>query len=139
MKTVPTKKQLKQDAADAAKAVAEAAAEQAALDLAAKASCRLAIPALLAPLELFEDVILIIGKFPDVADIAATPAIVEGCVKGIEKEGKAEFKVFQKRTYPINEQADRVGDNFLQEGADFERCVRSKPTYPRCQITNIFQ
>ena len=49
------------DAADAAKDAAEAAAEQAALDLAAKAFCRVAVPALLAPLELAEDLIPIIG------------------------------------------------------------------------------
>jgi len=41
---------------------AENAAEQAALDLAAKAFCRVAVPALLAPLELLEDLIPIIGK-----------------------------------------------------------------------------
>lgn len=48
-------------AADAAKDAAVAAAEQAALDIAAKAFCRVAVPALLAPLELAEDAIPIIG------------------------------------------------------------------------------
>jgi hypothetical protein len=51
-------------AADAAKDAAEAAAEQLALDIAAKAFCRIAVPALLAPLELVEDLIPIVGKFP---------------------------------------------------------------------------
>lgn len=37
------------------------------------------------------------GEILDVIEIAATPAIIEGCVKGIEKEGKAEFKVFGKK------------------------------------------
>ncbi len=112
-KPVPSKAQLEKDAVDAAKAAAEAAAANAALDIAAKAFCRVAVPALLVPLELLEDVIPIVGKiyfveYPtiilttvlgeilDIAEIAATPAIIEGCVKGIEKEGKAEFKVFGK-------------------------------------------
>ena len=89
--------QLKDDAGNFAKEAAEAAAAQAALDIAAKAFCRIAVPALLAPLELLEDVIPIVGEIADAIEIAATPAIIEGCVKGIEKEGKAEFKVFGKK------------------------------------------
>ncbi|ROW01932.1 hypothetical protein VMCG_05588 [Cytospora schulzeri] len=81
---------------DGAKAAAEAAAEQAALDIAAKAFCRIAVPALLAPLELLEDLIPFVGWIADAAEIAATPALIQLCVKGIEKEGKAEFKVFGK-------------------------------------------
>ena len=61
-KPAPSKAQLEKDAADAAKAAAVAAAENAALDIAAKAFCRIAIPALLAPLELAEDLIPIVGK-----------------------------------------------------------------------------
>ena len=61
-KPAPAKAQLEQDAENAAKAAAEAAAANAALDLAAKAFCRIAVPALLAPLELFEDVVPIFGK-----------------------------------------------------------------------------
>lgn len=49
-------------AADTAKDAAETAAEQAALDIAAKAFCCIAVPALLAPLELAEDVIPIFSK-----------------------------------------------------------------------------
>lgn len=100
-KVAPSKKRLLQGAKDAAKAAAEeaakAAAEQAALDLAAKAFCRVAVPALLAPLELAEDVIPIIGEILDIAEVAATPALIQLCIKGIEKEGKAEFKVFGKK------------------------------------------
>ncbi|KAL8831396.1 MAG: hypothetical protein Q9170_005310 [Blastenia crenularia] len=96
-KPPPSKSQLEKQAADAAKDAAEAAAEQAALDIAAKAFCRVAVPALLAPLELAEDLIPIIGEILDIAEIAATPALIQGCVKGIEKEGKAEFKVFGKK------------------------------------------
>lgn len=96
-KPAPSKKKLVQDAKDAAKEAAEAAAEQAALDLAAKAFCRVAVPALLAPLELAEDLIPFIGEILDIAEIAATPALIKLCVKGIEKEGKAEFKVFGKK------------------------------------------
>ncbi|KAH5753411.1 hypothetical protein HBI88_215530 [Parastagonospora nodorum] len=90
-------------AADAAKAAAVAAAEQAALDVAAKAFCRIAVPALLLPLELAEDLIPIIGEILDIAEIAATPALIQLCVKGVEKEGKAEFKVFgKKHTLSLN-------------------------------------
>lgn len=96
-KPPPSKAQLEKQAADAAKDAAEAAAEQAALDIAAKAFCRIAVPALLAPLELAEDLIPIVGEILDIAEIAATPALIQGCVKGIEKEGKAEFKVFGKK------------------------------------------
>ncbi|KAL8664747.1 MAG: hypothetical protein Q9202_002749 [Teloschistes flavicans] len=112
----PSKSQLKDEAANAAKDTTEAAGEQAVLDIAAKAFCRVAVPALLAPLELAEDLIPIIGELQDItlvwprsllttylgeildiAEIAATPALIQGCVKGIEKEGKAEFKVFGKK------------------------------------------
>lgn len=96
-KPAPTKKQLEDAAKDAAKAAAEAAAAQAALDIAAKAFCRIAVPALLAPLEALEDLIPIVGEILDIAEIAATPALIQGCVKGIEKEGKAEFKIFGKK------------------------------------------
>lgn len=61
-KPAPTTGKLKDKAEDAAKDAAEAAAEQAALDIAAKAFCRLAVPALLAPLELIEAAIPIIGE-----------------------------------------------------------------------------
>ena len=95
-KPAPNVGDLAKEAADAAKEAAEAAAEQAALDIAAKAFCRVAVPALLAPLEALEDLIPIVGEILDIAEIAATPALIQACVKGVEKEGKAEFKVFGK-------------------------------------------
>jgi chitinase len=107
----PTSDNLKQDLADAAKAAAEQAAQQAALDVAAKAFCRVAVPALLAPLEALEDLIPIIGEIADAIEIAATPAIVEACVKGIEKEGSAEFKIFGKtHTVKLDEPTEKPGD-----------------------------
>ncbi|KAI1382677.1 family 18 glycosyl hydrolase [Hypoxylon trugodes] len=96
-KPSPSVSDLKDKAVDAAKEAAEAAAEQAALDIAAKAFCRLAVPALLAPLELIEAAIPIFGEIADIAEIAATPALIQLCVKGVEKEGKAVFKVFGKK------------------------------------------
>ena len=30
-------------------------------------------------------------------EVAATPAIIQGCVKGIKRESKAELKVFEKK------------------------------------------
>jgi chitinase len=96
-KPAPSKEELKKKAEEAAKEAAEAAAAQAALDVAAKAFCRIAVPALLAPLELAEDLIPIVGEILDIAEIAATPALINLCVKGVEKEGKAEFKIFGKK------------------------------------------
>ncbi|SPQ21515.1 573ac707-bdbf-4043-aed7-ea8e4da8fe9b [Thermothielavioides terrestris] len=93
----PSMAQLAQQAKDAAKDAAEGVAEQAALDVAAKAFCRVAVPALLAPLELAEDLIPIIGEIADAAEIAATPALIKLCTTQIEKAGKAEFKVFGKK------------------------------------------
>jgi chitinase len=48
---------LKDEAEDAAKAAAEGVSEQTILDIAAKAFCRIAVPALLAPLEALEALI----------------------------------------------------------------------------------
>ncbi|CZS88466.1 uncharacterized protein RAG0_00213 [Rhynchosporium agropyri] len=93
----PNGPDLVKDAKDLAKNAAELLAAEVALDIAAKAFCRVAVPALLLPLELLEDLIPIIGEILDIAEIAATPAIIQACVKGIEKEGKAEFKVFGKK------------------------------------------
>ncbi len=59
----PSESQLEQQAAGTAEDAVEAAAEQVALDMAATGFCRVALPALLAPLELVEDLISIIGKF----------------------------------------------------------------------------
>ena len=110
-KPAPSKQQLEKDAKDGAEDAAKSLAEQAALDLAAKAFCRVAVPALLAPLELLEDAIPIFGEIADIAEIAATPAIVEGCVKGIEKEGKAEFKVFgKKHTLSMDKPSDKPSE-----------------------------
>lgn len=62
-KSAPTSADLKKKAADAAKDVGEGVVENEALDLAAKAFCRVAVPALMAPLELLEDVIPIFGQY----------------------------------------------------------------------------
>ncbi|KAF1942210.1 hypothetical protein EJ02DRAFT_346150 [Clathrospora elynae] len=96
-KPLPSKGDLKKKAEDGAKAAAEAAAANAALDVAAKVFCRVAVPALLAPLEALEALIPIFGEIADLAEIAATPALIQLCVKLIEKEGKAEFKIFGKK------------------------------------------
>ncbi|KAG4429506.1 hypothetical protein IFR05_015008 [Cadophora sp. M221] len=96
-KAPPTKSDLEAQAADAAKDAAEAAAEQLALDVAAKAFCRIAVLALLAPLELTENLIPIFSWIAEVAEIAATPALITLFTKEIEKAGKAEFKVFGKK------------------------------------------
>jgi chitinase len=60
-KPAPNGPDLVKNAEALAKSAAEALAEQAALDIAAKAFCRIAVPALLAPLELLEDLIPIFG------------------------------------------------------------------------------
>nr|ALI93552.1 chitinase 3 [Hypocrella siamensis] len=58
----PDTSNLKTDLKDAAQAAAKAAAAQVALDIAAKAFCRLAVPALLTPLELIEAAVLHRGR-----------------------------------------------------------------------------
>ncbi|KAK0100840.1 hypothetical protein ONS95_007287 [Cadophora gregata] len=108
-KAPPTKSDLLQKAADAAKDAAESAAEQLALDIAAKAFCRIAVPALLAPLELIEDLIPFVGWIASAAEIAATPALITLCTKEIEKAGKAEFKVFgKKQTLTLDKKKEPV-------------------------------
>ncbi|KJR85825.1 class 5 chitinase 1 [Sporothrix schenckii 1099-18] len=121
----PTTKRLEDDLADAAKAAAEALAQQAALDLAAKAFCRVAVPALLVPLELLEDLIPIVGEIMDLIEIAATPAIIEGCVKGIEKAGKAEFKVKPEGvpSRPVPKDGDHPTQTADKNGKS-DRCER---------------
>lgn len=105
------KSSLASDAENAAEQIAEAAAEQAALDLAAKAFCRVAVPALLAPLELLEDLIPIFGEIADIAEIAATPALITSCTDEIEKEGSAEIKVFGKeKTLSFEKPTETTGD-----------------------------
>ncbi|KAL8685655.1 MAG: hypothetical protein Q9218_007628, partial [Villophora microphyllina] len=93
----PSKSQLKKDAADAAKSAAKDSVENVGLDLAAKAFCRVAVPVALAPLEAGEALIPILGEGADIAEFIATPFIIKGCIKGLEKEGKAVFKVFGKK------------------------------------------
>ncbi|OBT51788.1 hypothetical protein VE04_07381 [Pseudogymnoascus sp. 24MN13] len=76
-KSAPTKEELEEMAKEKAEEVAEEAAEQAALDIAAKAFCHIAVPALLAPLEALEAFIPIIGEILDIAELAATPALIQ--------------------------------------------------------------
>ena len=53
----------------------------------------------------------LLGEILDLVEIAATPAIIEGCVKGIEKEGKAEFKVFGKeKTLSLNKPTEKPSE-----------------------------
>ncbi|KUJ09803.1 glycoside hydrolase [Mollisia scopiformis] len=60
----------------------------------------------------------IIGEIADIAEIVATPAIIELCVKGVEKEGKAEFKVFGKEhTLDINKPTDKPSATRLKESS----------------------
>ncbi|KAI1734037.1 glycosyl hydrolases family 18-domain-containing protein [Xylaria scruposa] len=143
-KAPPTKSNLLSKAGDAAKDAAEAAAEQLALDVIANAFCRVAVPALLAPLELIEDLIPIVGWIATAAEVAATPALIRLCVKGIEKEGKAEFKVFGKkqslsldtRTKPVSTRPPRSSHNSMPTStanckrADGDNCGRPRRTGP---------
>ncbi|KAL9585251.1 MAG: hypothetical protein Q9212_001643 [Teloschistes hypoglaucus] len=88
---------LKQDVNDAVKGAAQGAIENAALDVAAQAFCRVAVPAFLAPLAALELLWPVVGEIIDIVELASTPAIIRACVQGIEKEGKAEFKAFGKK------------------------------------------
>jgi chitinase len=159
-KAPSTKSSLLQDAADAAKDAAEAAAEQLALDIAAKAFCRIAVPALLAPLELVEDLIPFVGKSKnaalvprkthsqiyigwvlDAAEIAATPELINLCAKGIEKEGKAEFKVFGKehsltmatKDKPVSDRPDKSTHSSLSTSAQCTKAAKRADDEPPCK------
>jgi hypothetical protein len=129
---------LKDDLEDAAKAAAEAAVEQAALDIAAKAFCRVAVPALLASLERVEDLIPIVGEILDLVEIAATPAIIQGCVDGIEKEGKAEFKVFGK-THSLTMDEPKTKATVVPDRTDPKSLTPTRSadkTSPTCSTKN---
>lgn len=91
IKLAPRKNQVE----DATKDLAKAAA-QTVLKIAAKAFCRVAILALVAYLQALEDLIPNFGEILNVAEIAAAPAIIQACVKGIAKEFLAEFIIFRK-------------------------------------------
>lgn len=58
-------REAKDTAKDTAKGAAEGAAGQVALDVATKAFCRVAVPALLVPLEVAEGLIPIVGMSPN--------------------------------------------------------------------------
>ncbi|KAK1978686.1 hypothetical protein LZ30DRAFT_598586 [Colletotrichum cereale] len=83
---------IKDEAADAAIAAAEALA----LEVAAKAFCRIAITAALTPLTF----IPIIGWIVRLAIQAAVPALANLCAKGIAKAGKSVFK-FRGKDYDV--------------------------------------
>ncbi|EFQ28545.1 uncharacterized protein GLRG_03689 [Colletotrichum graminicola M1.001] len=105
---------IKDEAADAAIAAAEALA----LEVAAKAFCRIAITAALTPLTF----IPIVGWIVRLAIQAAVPALANLCAKGIAKAGKSIFK-FQGKDYdvkldkPLTSKNDR-GDRGKSDKAD---------------------
>ncbi|KAH7317110.1 hypothetical protein B0I35DRAFT_504515 [Stachybotrys elegans] len=85
-------RKFKDEAADKAVAVAEALA----LELAAKAFCRIAITAALTPLTF----IPFVGWIIRLAVQAAVPALANVCAKGIAKGGKSVFK-FRGKDYDV--------------------------------------
>ncbi|CAN9115600.1 unnamed protein product [Alternaria alternata] len=90
------KEQIEDEAKDKAKELALEAAEAAALDIAAKAFCRIAITAALTPLTF----IPVIGWIIRLAVQAAVPALTQVCAKGIAKAGKSVFK-FRGKDYDV--------------------------------------
>ncbi|KAK2047634.1 hypothetical protein LZ31DRAFT_608928 [Colletotrichum somersetense] len=105
---------IKDEAADAAIAAAEALA----LEVAARAFCRIAIMAALTPLTF----IPIVGWIIRLAIQAAVPALANVCAKGIAKAGKSAFK-FRGKDYdvkldkPLTTKKDR-GDRGKSDKAD---------------------
>lgn len=103
-----SKEQLQDKVEDAAADLALEAAESLALELAAKAFCRIAIAAATMPLRF----IPFVGIFISIALQAAMPALVQVCAKGIAKAGKTAFK-FNGKDYdvkldkPLTTKADR--------------------------------
>ncbi|KAI0206817.1 hypothetical protein F4808DRAFT_466759 [Astrocystis sublimbata] len=91
-----TKEQVQDEFKDRAKDLAIEAAETAALELAAKAFCRVAITAALTPLTF----IPFVGWIIRLAVQAAVPALANLCAKGISKAGKSVFK-FRGKEYDV--------------------------------------
>ncbi|KAI0546598.1 hypothetical protein F4679DRAFT_409115 [Xylaria curta] len=91
-----TKEQVEDEFKDRAKELAIEAAETAALELAAKAFCRVAITAALTPLTF----IPFVGWIIRLAVQAAVPALANLCAKGIAKAGKSVFK-FMGKDYDV--------------------------------------
>ncbi|KAJ0383092.1 hypothetical protein COL922a_011197 [Colletotrichum nupharicola] len=113
-----SKKQMEEKIKDKAADAAIAAAEALALEVAAKAFCRIAITAALTPLTF----IPIVGWIIRLAIQAAVPALANPCAKGIVKGGKSVFK-FQGKDYdvkldkPLTKKNDR-GDRGNPDKAD---------------------
>ncbi|KAH9233227.1 hypothetical protein K456DRAFT_1837713 [Colletotrichum gloeosporioides 23] len=91
-----SKEQMEEKIKDKAADAAIAAAESLALEVAAKAFCRIAITAALTPLTF----IPIVGWIIRLAIQAAVPALANLCAKGIVKGGKSVFK-FQGKDYDV--------------------------------------
>ncbi|KAF5502647.1 Chitotriosidase-1 [Colletotrichum aenigma] len=91
-----SKQQVQEKLEDSAADLAREAAEALAIEVAAKAFCRIAIAAATAPLRF----IPIVGIFISIALQAAMPALVQVCAKGIAKAGKTAFK-FNGKNYDV--------------------------------------
>ncbi|KAJ8124820.1 hypothetical protein O1611_g8820 [Lasiodiplodia mahajangana] len=91
-----TREQVEDEFKDRAKDLAIEAAETLALELAAKAFCRVAITAALTPLTF----IPFVGWIIRLAVQAAVPALANLCAKGIAKAGKSVFK-FMGKDYDV--------------------------------------
>ncbi|GIK01365.1 hypothetical protein Aspvir_005399 [Aspergillus viridinutans] len=89
---------------DAAKGMAMSAAENEALDLAAKAFCRIAVPLLEAGLDAVEGFVPILGEIAigleTAAEVFLTPALIQACTKLVEVEGKAIVKMLENLAKP---------------------------------------
>ncbi|KAF5523516.1 Chitotriosidase-1 [Colletotrichum aenigma] len=113
-----SKEQMEEKIKDEAADAAIAAAETLALEVAAKAFCRIAITAALTPLTF----IPIVGWIIRLAIQAAVPALANLCAKGIVKGGKSVFK-FRGKDYdvkldkPLTTKNDR-GDRGKSDKAD---------------------
>ncbi|KAH0437120.1 glycosyl hydrolase family 18 [Colletotrichum camelliae] len=118
----------KDEAAD----LALEAAETLALEIAAKAFCRVAIMAATLPLRLTP----FVGWIASIALQVAMPALVQVCAKGVAKAGKSVFK-FKGKDYevkvdkPLTSKADRPATKSPTKASDKPKTCKTKKLQAR--------
>jgi chitinase len=127
-----SKEQIAETLKDEAADLAIEAAETLALEIAAKAFCRVAIMAATLPL----CIIPFVGWIASIALQAAMPALVQVCAKGVAKGGKSIFK-FKGKDYevkvdkPLTSKVDRPASKSPTKAPDKPQTCKTKRLAPR--------
>ncbi|EUC34226.1 glycoside hydrolase family 18 protein [Bipolaris zeicola 26-R-13] len=122
-----SKEQVSEKIKDEAADLALAAAETLAMEIAAKAFCRVAIMAATLPLR----IIPFVGWIASIALQVAMPALVNVCAKGVAKAGKSVFN-FKGKDYevkvdkPLTSKVDRPASSSPTKASDRPKTCRTK-------------